>query len=268
MQITSDYKILNIIKDFQENLADKNIAMSLLLRLKQSLEFNATINWPQLYSELGSLYKDFRPYYNTDEYTPEVIDKFIGPNDILVIGTNTEGRHGKGAALVARNEFGAIYGKPSGLQGNAYGIITKDLKIGERSMSLENIEKQIDIFIQFALDNPDKKFWVVKFGCSLAGYAISEIAQLFANKIIPTNVVLPKEFVLPQYSQKYFYSAKVKKFFYIKNKNHIVVVSVGKTKEITEVKIHNIISQMPDDITFCDRDDFVLASEQVLKELY
>jgi hypothetical protein len=31
-------------------------------------------------------------------------------NQIFVFGSNTQGRHGKGAALLARNKFGAIYG--------------------------------------------------------------------------------------------------------------------------------------------------------------
>ena len=31
-------------------------------------------------------------------------------NQIFVFGSNTQGRHGKGAALTARTKFGAIYG--------------------------------------------------------------------------------------------------------------------------------------------------------------
>lgn len=269
MKDTSDYKIINIVKDFKDILGDKNTTFNLLLRLKQSLEFNSNFKWAGLYSELGNFYKDFKPYYGAGEYTPDPIDPTImGPNDIFVFGSNTEGRHGKGAALTAKTHFGAIYEQASGLQGNSYAIITKDLKIGKKSISLELIEEQIDILIQFALDNSDKKFWVVKLGCSLAGYSIKEIAQLFSNKLIPNNIVLPIEFVSPQYYQNYFYSAKVKKFFHIKNNNHIIVVSVGKIKEITEVKIHNIISELPDDIVCCEPDDFTLASEQVLKELF
>jgi hypothetical protein len=45
-------------------------------------------------------------------------------NGIFVYGANTEGRHGMGAAKVAREKFGAIYGK-TGLQGQSYGIIIK-----------------------------------------------------------------------------------------------------------------------------------------------
>lgn len=48
-------------------------------------------------------------------------------NGIFVFGSNTQGRHGKGAALLAKNKFGAIYGQAKGLQGQSYAIITKDL---------------------------------------------------------------------------------------------------------------------------------------------
>mgnify|MGYP006877977877 FL=1 len=55
-----------------------------------------------------------------------MIDK-LNSNQIFVFGSNTQGRHGKGAALTARNKFGAIYGQAEGLQGQSYAIITKDL---------------------------------------------------------------------------------------------------------------------------------------------
>jgi hypothetical protein len=266
---TSDYKIINIVKDFKTSLGDKNTTFSLLLRLKQSLEFSANVNWTALYTELGEYYKDYRPYYGIGVYTPDPIDKAnMTDKDIFVFGSNTEGRHGGGAAKVALDHYGAIYGQARGLQGNSYAIVTKDLNIGEKSIDLSEIGKEIDQLIQFALDNQDKTFFVTKIGCGLGGFEIKEIAPLFANKLIPSNIVLPKEFISPQYYQEYFYSDRLKKFFRIKNNNHIIVVSVGKIKEITEVKMPNIIAELPDDITFCDSDDFILASEQVLKELY
>jgi len=266
---TSDYKIINIVKDFKTSLGDKNTTFSLLLRLKQSLEFNSTVKWTELYTELGEFYKDYRPYYGAGVYTPDPINKAaMKDTDIFVFGSNTEGRHGGGAAKVAMDDYGAIYGQARGLQGRSYAIVTKDLSIGEKSIDLSEIAKEIDQLIEFALDNQDKTFFVTKIGCGLGGFDIKDIAPLFANKLIPNNMILPLEFISPQYYQEYFYSDKVKKFFRIKNNNHIIVVSVGKIKEITEVKMPNIIAELPDDITFCDRDDFVLASEQVLKELY
>lgn len=49
-------------------------------------------------------------------------------NTIFVFGSNPEGRHGAGAAKVAREQFGAIYGQGEGLQGNAYALPTKRIK--------------------------------------------------------------------------------------------------------------------------------------------
>lgn len=49
--------------------------------------------------------------------------------EIFVFGSNLAGRHGKGAALYARQHYGAIYGQGVGRQGNSYAIPTKDGKL-------------------------------------------------------------------------------------------------------------------------------------------
>lgn len=54
------------------------------------------------------------------------------PGVVFVFGSNPEGRHGAGAAKVARERFGAVYGQGEGLQGNAYAIPTKDLGVARR----------------------------------------------------------------------------------------------------------------------------------------
>lgn len=40
-------------------------------------------------------------------------------DSVFVFGSNLAGRHGKGAALWARQHRGAIYGQGAGFQGNA-----------------------------------------------------------------------------------------------------------------------------------------------------
>jgi len=129
------------------------------------------------------------------EYTPENIES-LPENGIFVFGSNTEGRHGKGAALIARQKFGAIYGKSSGLQGKSYAIFTKDLKKGLRSVSLNEIHTQLMCFLYYATDQDNLKFYVTKLGSSLAGYTSDEIKSLFEDLIemIPDNVILPKEY--------------------------------------------------------------------------
>jgi hypothetical protein len=129
------------------------------------------------------------------EYTPENITS-LKSNEVFVFGSNTEGRHGKGAALIAKQRFGAKYGQAEGLQGQSYAIITKDLKKGEKSIPLNKIGKGIQDMLLFAKDNPNKKFYVAKLGSSLAGYSTDEIKGLFEQlkNFIPNNVVLPREY--------------------------------------------------------------------------
>lgn len=265
---TSDNKIINIIKDFKDDLGNKNTTFNLLLRLKQSLEFNATINWKDLYKELGAFYKDFRPYYASGAYTPDPIDPTtMSEIDYFVFGSNTEGAHDGGAAKAAMNNYEAVYGQPRGLQGKSYAIVTLDYT-GKEPVTFDSIEQEIVNLIDFAIDNPDKRFWVTKIGCGISGYAIKEIAPLFANKIIPTNIFLPIEFVQAQSYQEYFYSPRMNKFFRIKNNNHIIVVDCGKQKGISELNMTNIVMSLPDDIVSCDAEDFVLATEEILKDLF
>lgn len=140
------------------------------------------------------------------EYTPENITS-LNPNEVFVFGSNTEGKHGKGAALTAKQKFGAKQGQAEGLQGQSYAIITKDLNKGERSIPLKydtrntrSIQDGIERFLYFARQNPDKKFYVTKLGSSLAGYSVAEIKDLFKNSlnVIPENVILPKEYEVRQ----------------------------------------------------------------------
>lgn len=96
---------------------------------------------------------------------------------IYVFGSNLAGRHGKGAALYARQKHGAIYGQGVGLQGNAYAIPTKDEHL--RVLPIERIKPYIDEFLVYAAANPNLQFFVTAVGCGLAGYQPSEIMPLF-----------------------------------------------------------------------------------------
>ena len=52
----------------------------------------------------------------------------------------------------------------------------------------------VEEFIEFASKHPEYTFLVTKIGCGIAGFAIEEIAPLFAEAVKLQNVVLPKEF--------------------------------------------------------------------------
>ena len=56
-------------------------------------------------------------------YTPEWIAE-LKLNEIFVFGSNLAGMHGGGAARVAMERFGAIWGQGVGLQGQSYAIPT------------------------------------------------------------------------------------------------------------------------------------------------
>jgi hypothetical protein len=129
------------------------------------------------------------------EYTPENIQS-LKPNEVFVFGSNAEGIHGKGAALLAKNKFGAKQGQSEGLQGQSYAVITKKNWRVEKSSTLQEIGKGLQDMLLFAKENPSKKFLVTKLGSSLAGYSVNDIKGLFEKlkNIIPNNVVLPIEY--------------------------------------------------------------------------
>ena len=61
-------------------------------------------------------------------YSSEKITK-LEDGEVFVFGSNKAGIHGAGAALVARNNFGAILGVGVGASGSSYAIPTKDRNI-------------------------------------------------------------------------------------------------------------------------------------------
>ena len=112
-------------------------------------------------------------------------------DDIFVFGSNLAGRHGKGAALTALQKFGARMGQGEGLQGHSYALPTKEEPhIG---MKLADIRRHVEIFLQFARDNPGLTFHLTPVGCGLAGYDPLQIAPMFVDH--PSNVILPGVFI-------------------------------------------------------------------------
>ncbi|GAP99683.1 A1S_2505 family phage non-structural protein [Leptolyngbya sp. NIES-2104] len=118
----------------------------------------------------------------------------LEPHQVFVFGSNRQGIHGAGAAKLA-GQFGAEYGNPQGIQGQAYAIVTKDLNLGARSIPLPEIEAQINQLINYARSHPNQEFLVTRIGCGLGGYRDSEIAALWIAKPIPENVRLPQSFI-------------------------------------------------------------------------
>lgn len=122
--------------------------------------------------------------------TPEKITK-LEENQIFIFGSNTIGKHGKGAAKTAL-AWGAKFGQGNGLQGKTYGIPTKDHKM--QVLPVDNIKVYVDEFLVFANNNPKLTFLVTEIGCGLAGYKPKVIAPLFRGAIDIKNIHLPEKF--------------------------------------------------------------------------
>ena len=120
------------------------------------------------------------------QFTPEYITE-LKENEIFVFGSNLEGMHGGGAARIAYEKFGAIWGKGVGLQGQSYGIPTMH-------GGVDVIKPYVDEFVNFAKSHPELKFLVTRIGCGIAGFTDEEIAPLFKDAIEIENIYLPKSF--------------------------------------------------------------------------
>lgn len=105
---------------------------------------------------------------------------------IFVFGSNLPGVHGAGAARYAVDHHGAKYGQGVGLQGSSYAIPTKDYRID--TLSLQDIEPHVKVFVQFAKAHPELDFDLTPIGCGLAGYRRDQIRPLFGD--LPDNVYL------------------------------------------------------------------------------
>ncbi|CTQ45696.1 A1S_2505 family phage non-structural protein [Roseibium aggregatum] len=120
-----------------------------------------------------------------------------GVQFVFVFGSNLAGRHGKGAALYAKQHFGAEYGVGVGRTGNAYAIPTKDREL--RTLSLEVVEEGIKAFIEYARERareaPYEIFILTPIGCGLAGHAKANIAEIFKRLSLPENVLLSNTWV-------------------------------------------------------------------------
>ena len=131
-------------------------------------------------------------------YTGNILPE---PDVVFVFGSNPEGRHGAGAAKVARLRFGAVYGQGEGLQGNAYAIPTKDLRVrvnaGYRSIGPVAITASIRRMYECARAHPDRRFMVAyrnTYDRSLNGYTGIEMIRMFLDAgPVPENVWFSEE---------------------------------------------------------------------------
>jgi hypothetical protein len=124
---------------------------------------------------------------NYERVSPRFINS-LSDNEIFVFGSNLQGHHGGGAALIAYEKFGAVWNEGVGLHGKTYAIPTMH-------GGVDDIKPYVDEFIDFAKENKQYKFLVTRIGCGIAGFKNHEIAPLFAKALELENVYLPLSFL-------------------------------------------------------------------------
>lgn len=124
---------------------------------------------------------------NIERTTPDFITS-LAENEIFVFGSNLAGFHGGGAARVAHQRFGAVWGQGVGLQGQSYAIPTMQ-------GGVETIRPYVDEFIVFARQHPELTFLVTRIGCGIAGFTDEDIAPLFKEALGTDNIILPATFL-------------------------------------------------------------------------
>lgn len=113
---------------------------------------------------------------------------FLPLHEIYVFGSNLQGVHGAGAALVARRYYKAKLGVGSGMTGRAYAIPTRSYDNGVvTSLQLRDIVPYIHEFVQFT-QNKHMRFYVTKVGLGYAGFTVDEIAPHFKGA---SNCLMP-----------------------------------------------------------------------------
>lgn len=125
--------------------------------------------------------------YHRDHSLPKL--RSDGSRCIFVFGSNLQGIHGSGAARVALEKFGAVYGNGRGRMALCYALPTKSTPY--KSLTLDEVRDEVDTFIEYAKSNPKEFFFVTRIGCVLAGFSDEQIAPLFVKA--PLNCSFAKE---------------------------------------------------------------------------
>lgn len=171
--------------DFQASV--QGSAMMWNKMRSSSREYYKKVRRQKLYGEAIDFEEDFFAEKQAlTRVTPNWIDD-LQEGQIFVFGSNDMGHHDGGAARIALEKFGAVYGQGHGLQGRSYAIPTM-------TGSLAAIAREVDEFIMFADSHPDLTFLVTRIGCGIAGWRDEDIAPLFARAYSLPNVYLPAEF--------------------------------------------------------------------------
>ena len=126
-------------------------------------------------------------------FTPAFVES-LEEGQVFVFGSNLVGCHSGGAALMALQRFGAVWGQSEGPQGQCYAIPV-DVR-GEAVDSVSSyMKRHIDKFLAYARQHEDVFFLVPRVGCGAAGFDDEFMAPFFKEALNMKNVSLPKRFV-------------------------------------------------------------------------
>jgi hypothetical protein len=118
--------------------------------------------------------------------------KDIPENGIYTFFSNIQGRHVKGAALIAKEKYGAIEGFAFGMRGRSYPIC---LTFNTGKVERKFMVAQIETFYRIARRDKDNDFYVMYSGQSEIGdYSPEELASIFNTFKIPDNVLFEQVF--------------------------------------------------------------------------
>ena len=187
------------------NLWDQYLERKKLIKTTHNMERVGVTVTPKIHTEhsryLETAKRNEKAATTIAQSSNRQVEYRIPPNNsIFVFGSNREGRHGAGSAQCAHQHHQAIYGQAEGLQGNSYGIITKELRKNKPPVTLEEVKKGVSKFLKFAESHPGLNFKVVEVGCMLAGFTPRQIGPLFQG--FPDNVYPPKAFIKEIINQK------------------------------------------------------------------
>lgn len=130
---------------------------------------------------------------------------------VFVFGSNTHGRHGRGAARDALTHYDAIIGLGEGPTKYTYALPTCKWTPHLVPMELEEIQEAVEQFRAYVVEHPELAFQLTPVGCGLAGYHHKQIAPMFED--FPSNCWLPEEWMSYLGMERSYWRSKWKRRF-------------------------------------------------------
>lgn len=172
----------------------------------------------------------------------------IYQNMFFVFESNESGIHNKGNAEFAFKYRGAKYGINFGLNGRSFAITTKNHN--DDSLSLLEVKKNVNNFIDFARKNPQMIFQIMN---KEESFITNEDYSLLFNDA-PQNCIFPKEWL------KYLNLSKKRVIIYADPK--------FENYEILKTKIDNLFVNIKQDLEIVHNGSNILISKYIKDNKY